>query len=462
MASPDFPALQSRLEGTLMLPGQPGYPDARHVWNGLIDKYPSAIIWCTSAHDVQQGIAFARAHHFPIAVRGGGHSVAGYGTVDGGIVLDLSPMHEVTVDEGTRTVTVGGGATWGQVDAVTQEFGLAVPGGVFSRTGVGGLTLGGGYGWLRNMYGPSCMSLIAAEVVTADCAVVTTDHDTNSDLLWALRGGGGNMGVVTRFTFMLHPVGPEIYFLFVAHDARGNEGVRGLKAFRDFCADAPPEISAVASLGVVAEGADGFADDLVGIPFIGFSGLFVGDPARGAELLRPLHDFGTLLFDASGAMPYTAVQGVFDEDYPEGFHYYWKSLRLDRLDDEAIALIVLAGADAPSDLSSIDVWHMAGAARAQVDGALTTTDAPFLVNPEANWIDAHEDEANIDWARSFVSELEPFSMGTRYMNFAGLQEENRELMRASFGTLYERLARVKAQWDPQNVFRLNPNVPPKF
>ena len=443
-----------------MLPGQPGYPDARHVWNGLIDKYPSAIIWCTSAHDVQEGISFARAHHFPIAVRGGAHSVAGYGTTDGGIVLDLSPLHDVTVDADTRTVSVGGGATWGQVDAVTQQFGLAVPGGVFSRTGVGGLTLGGGYGWLRNLYGPSCMSLIGAEVVTADSAVVTTDHATHPDLLWALRGGGGNMGVITRFTFALHPVGPEVYFLFVAHDASGDEGVRGLRVFRDFCATAPHEISAVSSLGVVAEGAEGFPDEAAGTAYIGFSGVFVGDPERGTELLRPLHDFGTLLLDTSGVMPYTTAQRVFDDDYPEGFHYYWKSLHLNQLDDEAIALIAGAGADVVSDLSGVDIWHLAGAARTPVDGALAATDAPFLVNPEANWIESRDDDANIDWARSLVSALEPFSAGTRYLNFAGLQGEGHELMRSSFGANYERLARIKAKWDPQNVFRLNQNVPP--
>ena len=256
-------------------------------------------------------------------------------------------------------------------------------------------------------------------------------------------------------------MGPEVYFLFVAHDARGGEGIRALKAFRDFCATAPREISAVSTLGVVAEGAEGFADDATGIPYVGFAGLFVGDPERGAELLRPLHDFGTLLLDSSGVMPYTTAQRVFDDDYPEGFHYYWKSLHLDGLDDEAIALIAQAGADVVSDLSGIDIWHLAGAARTPVDGALTATDAPFLVNPEANWIESRDDDANIDWARSLVSALEPFSAGTRYLNFAGLQEEGHELMRASFGANYERLARIKAQWDPQNVFRLNQNVPPR-
>ena len=460
MLDQELEELRATVDGELILPGAPAYDEARRVWNGIIDRRPLAVLRCATTDDVVAGVGFARTNDVPVAVRGGGHNVAGHGTVDDGTVLDLAALCEVTVDADARSVRVGAGATWGQVDAATQQHGLAVPGGVFSRTGVAGLALGGGYGWLRNAYGLSCASIIGAEVVTADSQVVTVDSRTHPDLLWALRGGGGNFGVVTRFTFRLHAVGPDVFFLFSFHDARNSGATRGLRAFRNFCASAPNNVSLVAVLGVVEDGAPGFPEGSAGWPFISFAGMFVGDPDEGERLLRPLRKFSEPLFDASGTMPYTAVQQAFDDDYPDGGRYYWKSTNIVELGDTAIDLITATATMPASRLSTVDVWHVSGAAAQPVDGAFTTSKAAFLINPEANWVDAHDDAKNIAWVRGLVTALAPYSDGTRYLNFAGFQEEGNSLMRAAFGDHYERLAAIKTEWDPTNLFRLNQNVRP--
>lgn len=461
MLEEELADLAGRAAGEVVTADHPDYERARRVWNGIIDRRPLAVLRCTTTTDVVLGVAFATAHHLPLAVRGGGHNVAGHGTVDGGLVLDLAAMDTVTVDARTREVTAGGGATWGAVDALTQEVGLAVPGGVFSRTGIAGLSLAGGYGWLRNAYGLSCANLLAAEVVTAGAEVVRASEAENPDLLWALRGGGGNVGVVTSFTFRAHPVARDGYFLLVFHDAPGDEAVRALRLFRDVCAGVPDAVSLIALVGVVPPEAPGFAPGSTGRPFVAFAGLFLGDPAEGERVLRPLRDAGAPLLDASGVMPYVEVQKVFDEDYPDGMRYYWKSANVTDLSDAAIEAVAAAGTSPASDLSTVDVWHVAGQAARPIDGAFATSSASFLVNPEANWVDPGDDDANIAWARSLVTALGPFSDGTRYLNFAGFQEEGDALVRASFGDRYERLAAVKARWDPENVFRLNQNVAPE-
>ena len=460
MLDQELEELRATVDGELILPGAPAYDEARRVWNGIIDRRPLAVLRCATTDDIVAGVTFARVNDVPVAVRGGGHNVAGHGTVDAGIVLDLAALCEVTVDADARSVRVGAGATWGQVDAATQQYGLAVPGGVFSKTGVAGLALGGGYGWLRNAYGLSCASLIGAEMVTADSEVVEVDSRSHPDLLWALRGGGGNFGIVTSFTFRLHAVGPNVFFLLAFHDARHSGATRGLKAFRNFCASAPASVSLIALLGVVEEGAPGFPEHSAGWPFIAFAGVFVGDPEEGERLLRPLRKFGEPLYDASATMPYTEVQRAFDADYPDGGRYYWKSTNIVELGDAAIDLITATATAPASRLSTVDVWHVAGVAAQPVDGAFTTSKAAFLVNPEANWVDAHDDAKNIAWVRGLVTALAPYSDGTRYLNFAGFQEEGNSLMRASFGEHYPRLAEIKAEWDPHNLFRLNQNVRP--
>ena len=460
MLDREIDELRASVEGELLVPGDDGYDAARRVWNGIVDRRPLAVLRCASAADVVAGVAFARDTGAPVAVRAGAHNVAGHATVDDGIVLDLGALDEVTVDADARTATVGAGSTWGRVDAATQQFGLAVPGGVFSRTGVAGLALGGGYGWLRNAYGLSCASIVGARLVTAAGEIVEVDGQSQPDLLWALRGGGGNVGVVTEFTFRLHAVGPEVYFLRVFHDARGSAATRGLRAFRSVCANAPFNVSLVAALGVVDQTAEGFAPGSAGRPFISFTGLYIGPPEEGELALRQLRKFGEPLRDASGTTTYVEAQRAFDDDYPDGGRYYWKSTNLLELGDSAIDLVTAAASAPASRLSSVDVWHIAGAAAQPVDGAFSATRARYLVNPEANWIKPGDDAKNIAWARGLVTALAPYSDGSRYLNFAGFQEEGDILMRSSFGANYDRLARIKARWDPQNLFHLNQNVRP--
>ena len=464
--SPDaISGLRTKLAGAVITPADPGYDQARAVWNGMIDRYPALVASCATTEDVIAALAFGQTHDLPVAVRGGGHSVAGHSTCDGGIVIDLSPMKAITVDSEARIAHAGAGVTWGELDAATQEFGLAAPGGVFSRTGIAGLTLGGGYGWLSATYGLSCDNLIAAEMVTADGQVILArEHDGEPDeLLWGLRGGGGNFGIVTRFTFRLHPVGPQSYFAVAFHDGEGEGTANALRFYRDFCATAPDTANLLAVCGVVPDSAEGFPESTHGRRFVLFGGHFVGPVADGERLLQPLRDFAAPLVDFSAVMPYVDVQKLWDADYPDGMRYYWKSLNLSRLDDEVIARIVAHARQQPSAHSTTDLWHIGGAIkRADPDAsAFRGRDAAFLVGLEGNWDDPAADTGNIQWVRDFIATMESFSDGSRYLNFAGFQEEGDAMMRASFGPHYERLVALKRRFDPTNVFQLNQNIAPE-
>jgi FAD/FMN-containing dehydrogenase len=457
-------ALARRFAGELIQPGDPGYDERRAVWNGLIDRRPALIARCAGAADVQAAVRFARDNGLPIAVRGGGHNVAGHAAVDGGVVIDLSLINQITVDPAARVARVGGGATWGEVDAATQAHGLATPGGVFSRTGVAGLTLGGGYGWLRNKFGLSCDNLIGAELVTAAGEVIHTADPEHAGLLWGLRGGGGNFGVVTSFEFKLHPLGPEVFFAFIFHDGSGENGARAMRFYRDFMASAPDEVSSLGVLGVIPPDPHLFEEELFGRPYAAFGAPYAGPAAEGEQILRPLREFGKPLKDFSGVMPYTDAQRMYDNDYPDGLRYYWKSLNLSRLDDDVIERLVAHARRQVSPFSTTDVWQIGGAVRRATpeSSAFFGRDAAFLVNPEANWQDPADDSANIAWVRAFIDAMEPFSDGSRYMNFAGMQEEGDSMVRAAFGPHYARLAALKAKYDPTNLFRLNQNIKPNL
>lgn len=451
----DFAA---RLRGELLRKGDAGYDEHRKVWNGMIDRYPLLIARCTCVEDVVASVNFARKHNLVVAVRGGGHQVAGHGTCDDGLVIDLSPMKNIEIDPEMRIARVEPGCTWGELDRATQTYGLVTPGGVVSDTGVAGLTLGGGFGWLRNKWGLSCDNLLSVEMVTADGRVVRASETEHSELFWGIRGGGGNFGIVTNFEFQLHRLGPEVMFTFVFHD--GTRAVDALRFFREYTANAPDEVSILAVLGVFPPGAEIFPHELHGKPFILFGGCYAGSPEEGERVLQPLRDFATPLVDFSGRMPYTQVQTVFDEDYPRGMRYYWKSTTLAELSDEAIACIVEQAQRQPSPYSTTDVWHNAGAIRRMDPNktAYSGRELPYLVNPEANWIEASDDEANIAWVRNFLKALQPISKGIRYLNFAGFQEEGQEMMKTAYGEKYERLVALKKQYDPTNLFRLNQNI----
>jgi FAD/FMN-containing dehydrogenase len=455
----DVEAFRRSFGGETLAPGDAGYDDARSVWNGAIDRRPWAVARCARTSDVADAIRFAREHGLVIGIRGGGHNVAGTGTVDGGLLIDLSPMRDVRVDVASRRAVVAGGATLGDVDAATQPYGLAVSLGVVSETGVAGLTLSGGMGWLRRAYGLACDDLVEAEVVTADGAVIRTSEDERSELLWALRGGGGNFGVVTSFGFRLHEVGPDVAVAFVLYPASDGRAVyRGVEQLLE----GAPDFAPLGFFGRVPAD-EAFPEHAHGAPFAAVAGVYPSaDAAAGEAALRPFRELAEPIVDLSGVMPYVEAQSLLDEEYPNGRRYYWKSTELTGLPDPAIDTLARLGEEAPSDLSTVDIWFQGGAmARVPADAtAFGDRSAPILIGVEANWDAPADDEANIAWAQRCVDELEPFSTGGLYLNFPGFQEDAGAQLRAAVGPNHERLVEVKTRYDPENVFRVNHNIVP--
>lgn len=447
-------------EGELIGPQAHEYDQARRVWNGIIDRRPRVIARPATVDDVSRAVRFARAHDMLVAIKGGGHNVAGLATAEDALVVDLERFREVHVDTVHRRATAGGGARLADVDAVTQRHGLAVPLGLVSATGIGGLALSGGIGWLRNAHGLTCDNLTEADVVVADGRVVTANLRRNPELLWGLRGGGGNFGVVTRFEFTAHPLGPEVALALVFYDARELTSV--LRAFRVLVADLPHEVSALAFAGTVPQGMVGLPADVWGHPMVAVAGVYAGAVERGTAVLRGLRQLGAPIGDLSGVYLFNQVQRLLDADYPDGLRYYWKSAPLDGLADEVIDLIAERASQAPSSLNTIDVWHMGGAAREEPLGgaAYNGRRAHFIIAPEGNWTDARHDAANMAWVRGIVRDVQAHSAGGAYLNFPGFLEEGEELLRTSYGDKYERLATVKRTWDPDNVFRVNHNIRP--
>lgn len=430
---------------TALTPGEPGYEEARHVWNGVIDRRPAMIVRCADTAAVVEALRLAREGNLAVSVRGGGHNVAGTAIRDDGVVVDLSEMNRVEVDPRRRVARAGGGATWADVDRATQRHGLATPGGVVSRTGIGGLTQGGGIGWLRRKHGLTADNLVGAEVVTADGRTVHTDDDP--ELLWGLRGGGGRLAVVTAFEFRLHPVGPELMFGFTFLPFR--KAPKLLEAYRAFCGGAPEELSSLAITGTIPP-EDSFPERTHGEDFVLFAGAYCGPVADGERAVRPLRELADPLIDLSGLMSFTDIQTVFDEDYPDGLRYYWKSTFLDDLGEEAIGRIIAHAGARPSALSTVDIWHMGGAID-RVDeeaSAFAGRGRLFLLGVEANWTDRRHDEENIAWARECVQDMERFG-GGRYLNFPGFHEEGDQEQRALLEGKQERLERLRRRYDPE-------------
>ena len=455
-------AFGSGLRGACLVPSSPGYDEARVIWNGLADKRPAIIARCSGAADVIDAVNFARKHELLVAVRGGGHNVAGNATCDDGIVVDLSGMNSVRVDPTARTARVGGGAVLGDVDRETQAFGLAAPLGVVSKTGVAGLTLCGGLGWLRRKHAMACDALISADVVTADGRLLVASAAKNPDLFWGLRGGGGNFGIVTSFEFQLYPVGPTVTLCAPFYPLE--DGARLMPLWRDFMAKAPEDLSSTFLIWSVPP-APPFPAELHGKAVVIVAGVHSGSPEEGARLIQPLRELSKPLLDLSGPLPYAAVQSAFDPFFAKGERLnYWKSLYLDRLDDDATEKIMARGRDRPSPWALIAFWHLGGAmARVRPEEtALGERRAPYLLSIDTSWADPAKTESSIAWTRDFWGEMQPFSRGGAYLNFPGQGEEGEALLRASYGDAnYKRLVEIKTKYDPENIFRLNQNIQPR-
>ena len=451
---------RGRLRGPLITSDDPDYDNARAVRNGLIDRHPALIARCSGTADVVECVNFARERNLLLSVRGGAHNVAGNAVNDGGLVIDLTTMRGVYVDLQARTVRAQGGATWNDVDHESQLFGLAVPGGVVSSTGIGGLTIHGGYGHLRRKHGLSLDNLISVEMVTADGQVRTASENENADLFWAVRGAGSNFGAITSFEFRAHRVGPVVQLCAPFYALE--DGPRVIRAWRDFTASAPDEVNSLLVLWSVPDD-EHFPEELRRRPIVVMAAVYAGPAEEGERIMQPLRELATPLMDLSGPIPYTALQTAFDPFFPEGRLYYWKSTYVDDLSDDAIDTMVDTAAERPSFLSGVTFWHLGGAMGriGSEETAYGRRDAPYLYSAEASWEDPAANEPNIAWARESLAAMQPFSKGGSYLNFPGFGEEKEAMLRASYGPNYDRLVALKTTYDPGNLFRMNLNIAPR-
>ncbi len=449
--------LREALRGELVLPTDADYDEARSVWNGMIDRRPALVARCTGTSDVIAAIGFARSEGLEVAVRGGGHNVAGNATCDGGLVIDLSLMKGVRVDAEARTVRAQGGLTWGELDAETQAFGLASTGGLVTTTGIAGFTLGGGIGWMMRKHGLACDNLIAADMVTADGQIVHASETENPELLWGLRGGGGNFGVVTEFEYRLHPVS-QVFGGLVAWPADAGRDV--LKFWREWSLTAPDDVCTMAAF-LYAPPEPFVPPEVVGHPIFAIACCHLDPAGRAEDDLRPLRDLGPAV-DVLGPMPYTAIQGMFDAGTPRGSHNYWRSGYVQALTDDAIETIMGAVPGIPDPMGQLHIHQMGGAMSRVPQGATAfgNRDVPFLMNYIGLWLDAAEDEKNTAWVKQASDAMAPFSTGARYVNFLA-DEGDAGVASAYEAETFARLQGLKAKYDPTNFFHLNQNVRPK-
>jgi FAD binding domain-containing protein/berberine-like enzyme len=453
--------LRAQLRGTALSASEPGYAEVREVFNAMHDGRPALTVSCSGTADVVDAVNFAREHDLAVAVRGGGHSIAGLSSIDGGLLIDLAPMRGVQVDPEKRLARVEGGALWGDVDREAQAFGLATPGGVVSDTGVSGLTLGGGYGWLRRKYGLSSDNLLEAQVVCADGQVRKASADSHPDLYWAIRGGGGNFGIVTSLTFQLHPLGPTVAFAATFYPLEEVGDV--LRKWREYVEQAPDEVTSVCvtiTFPANPEMPEAVHDRPVAI----IGGVYAGDVDEGLRVMQPLRELGTPLFDMSGPTPYTAVQQGFDPLFPRNqLQAYWKSQYLDELSDEAIDMIAGKAQDRPAPLTLVNTFHMGGAIAnvGPEDTAFAERSAPYMISIDGMWADPGDNADNVAWVRSAWDAVGEFGNGAVYLNFTGLADEAPSAgVDSALGRNLRRLAEVKATYDPDNFFRLNNNIAP--
>ena len=441
---------QTSVRGPLLRPGDEGYDEARTIWNAMIDKRPALIVRCAGVADVIQAVNFARTHHLLVAVRGGGHSIPGHSLCDGGLMIDLSQMKSMRVDPLRRTARAEPGVKLGEFDHETQAFHLATTAGVVSDTGIAGLTLGGGMGWLARKYGLSCDNLLSVDIVTADGRFLTASATENADLFWGVRGGGGNFGIITSFEYRLHPVGPLVWGGFVSHPVSKAKDV--LTFYEEFSSAAPDELTTLAVLAYSPEGE----------PVVNIGGCYHGPLDVGEQVLQPLKTYGPPLADMLGPMPYTAVQKMFDQIVPPGWRYYLKAGFINRLGGDATDILAGHFATVPSRSSLILFFQLGGAvSRVPTDQTAWSHREAVLYQFEviSVWQDPAEDEPNVRWARELWDAFLPFTSGGVSVNHLG--DEGQERVLASYGAeTYHRLAVLKKKYDPTNVFRLNQNITP--
>ena len=446
------------LQGEVIRPGDAGYDAARKVWNGMFDRRPALITRCANVDDVRAAVRYARANRLSAAVRGGGHSFSGQSAIEGGLLIDLSGLKAIEVDVVGGTARAQGGVLWGEFDKATQAHGLATTGGLVSTTGIAGLTLGGGIGWLMRKHGLTIDNLLSVELVTADGEVLRASASENADLFWGVRGGGGNFGIVTSFEYQLHPLGPIIMGGLALYPAAQARDV--LRFYREWTPTLPDALSTMAAF-LTAPPLPFIPAPLHGTPVIAIIACHAGSVEEGLELVKPLKSFGPPAVDLLGPMPYVALQGMFDEGAPHGWQYYAKAEYLQGLDDATIETFVAHAAQMESPLSAIHI-HQLGGAVARVGDAETAfgkRGAPYLMNIPTAWIDPAESERHTRWARGLWSAMQPHSYGGAYLNFLG--DEGAERVRAAYGAAkYDRLVALKNRYDPTNFFRFNQNIAP--
>ncbi|ABE43454.1 FAD-binding oxidoreductase [Polaromonas sp. JS666] len=450
-------ALKGNFKGQVILPDDDLYESARKVWNATIDKHPALIARCATTSDVVGAVNFAKDNGLVLAVRGGGHNIAGSALCDDGIIIDLSQMKAAHVDAGSLRGTIEGGATLADFDAATQAHGLALPLGINSTTGVAGLTLGGGFGWLSRKYGMTIDNLESAEVVTAAGEVVRASATEHPDLFWALRGGSGNFGVVTRFEFRLHPVGPNVLSGLIVYPLSEAKAV--LQQYREFMAKAPDELSVWVVLRQ-APPLPFLSEKVHGKEIIALALLYAGDPKQGESLIEPLRKFGTPLGEHVGVQPYTAWQQAFDPLLTPGARNYWKSHNFSVLDDGLFEAVIEYIKKLPSPQCEIFFGAIGGATMrpAPDSSAYAHRDARFVMNVHGRWTDPADDERCIGWARDYFKASAPFASGGVYVNFLTADEGDR--VKAAYGQNYDRLAQIKRKYDPTNLFSTNQNIKP--
>lgn len=457
LQSTKIDAFKGKFRGEVVSPGDEAYDDARKIWNAMIDKRPALIVRCTTTSDVVLAVNFARDNGLLLAVRGGGHNIAGSAMCDDGIVIDLSQMKAASVDPAARRVTIAGGATLADLDASTQSHGLATPLGINSTTGVAGLTLGGGFGWLSRKHGMTIDNLESAEVVTAAGEVVRASNTEHPDLFWALRGGSGNFGVVTHFEFRLHPVGPDVLSGLIVYPISAAKSV--LRQYREFLAQAPDALSVWAVLRQ-APPLPFLPEEVHGTGMIALALLYAGDPKLGEPLIDPLREFGTPLGEHVGVQPYIAWQQAFDPLLTPGARNYWKSHNFSTLQDGLFDAVIESIENLPSPQCEIFFGAIGGATTrpAPESAAYAHRDAQFVMNVHGRWQEKADDQRCIGWAREFFKASAPFASGGVYVNFLTADEGDR--VRSAYGPNYDRLAQVKRTYDPDNLFRTNQNIQP--